>query len=84
MTATFRFDVELPEDLERFQLPEAVDDRLQGLLDRQDSGEPLTDAERREAEGLVKMAELLTLLRLRADRVAPVFDPERVVLTAQG
>ncbi len=68
MSATLRFEVELPEDLDRFQLPAAVDSRLQGLLDRQDSGQPLTDQERREAEGLVNVAELLTLLRLRSER----------------
>ena len=60
----------MQEGLERFQLPEAVDDRLQHLLDVQDAGSPLTDAERREAEGLVSLAELLTLLRLRAERAS--------------
>ena len=70
MSARFRLEFELPDDLERFQLPEAVDDRLQHLLDVQDAGSPLTDAERREAEGLVSLAELLTLLRLRAERAS--------------
>jgi hypothetical protein len=60
--------LELPEDLERFRLPRGVDERLQGLLDRQDRGEELTVDERREAEGLVDMAELLTLLKLRVQR----------------
>ena len=60
--------LELPEDLERFQLPRGVDERLQGLLDRQDRGEELTRDERREAEGLVDLAELLSLLKLRAQR----------------
>jgi len=40
------------------------------LLDRQDAGTVLTDDEREEAEGLVALAELLTLLRLRAARAA--------------
>ena len=40
------------------------------LLDRQEKGVPLKDAERREAEGLVELAELLTLLRLRAEGAA--------------
>jgi hypothetical protein len=61
--------LELPEDLERFQLPRGVDARLQGLLDRQDRGEELTRDERREAEGLVDLAEFLSLLRLRAQRL---------------
>jgi hypothetical protein len=38
------------------------------LLDRQDSGTPLASAERREAEGLVEMAELLSLLKSRSKR----------------
>lgn len=60
--------LELPEDLERFRLPRGVDDRLHLLLDRQDRGEDLTLDERREAEGLVDLAELLSLLKLRAQR----------------
>ena len=60
--------LELPDDLERFRLPRGVDERLQGLLDRQDRGEELSPDERREAEGLVDLAELLSLLRLRAQR----------------
>ena len=60
--------LELPEDLERFRLPRGVDERLHGLLDRQDRGEELTLDERREAEGLVDLAELLSLLKLRAQR----------------
>ncbi len=66
MTVTIDFD--LPADLAQFRLPEAVAARLQSLLDRQDEGQPLTDQERREAEGLVNLAELLTWLRLRAER----------------
>jgi len=42
---------------------------LQTLLDLQDSGQPLTAHERDEAEGLVNLAEFLTLLRLRAERM---------------
>lgn len=60
--------LDLPHDLARLSLPEAVDRRLQGLLDKQDRGEELTDDERAEAEGLVSLAELLGLLRLRAAR----------------
>ena len=68
MTTALVLDVELPDDLARFKLPEAVEARLHSLLDRQDVGSPLTDQERREAEGLVNLSELLTLLRLRAER----------------
>jgi hypothetical protein len=62
-------EIELPTDLAQFQLPEGVSKRLQTLLDRQDRGKILTRAERQEAEGLVDLAELLALLRLRAQRV---------------
>ena len=62
--------LELPGDLERFRLPRGVDERLQGLLGRQDRGEELTLDERREAEGLVDLAELLSLLKLRAQRAS--------------
>ena len=67
---TLTIEVDLPADLARFRLPEAVAARLQTRLDRQDSGEPLTSAERDEAEGLVNLGEFLTLLRLRAERIA--------------
>jgi hypothetical protein len=63
-------DIDLPADLSQFRLPKAVGDRLQTLLDRQDSGQPLTASERAEAEGLVNLAEFLSLLRLRAEQTA--------------
>ena len=68
---TLTFNIELPQDLNRFRLPAGVAARLQTLLDRQDSGQVLTDAERQEADGLVNLSELLTLLRLRAERQCP-------------
>lgn len=61
--------IEVPVSLMQFQLPEALQRRLQGLLDRQDSGGDLSEFEREEAEGLVEMAEFLSLLRLRSQRV---------------
>ena len=61
-------DEQIPADLIRFRLPPAVNARLHALLDRQDAGHPLSEPERGEAQGLVDMAELLTLLRLRAER----------------
>lgn len=64
---TLTIDVDLPDDLARFRLPGAVAARLETLLDRQDSGHPLSEPEREEAKGLVNLAELLTLLRLRAE-----------------
>ena len=61
--------IEIPLELTRFQLPPAVQARLQWLLDRQDAGNPLSVAERQEAEGLVELAEFLSLLHLRSTRV---------------
>jgi hypothetical protein len=60
----------LPEDLERLCLPEGVNRRLPELLDRQDRGDVLTPDERQEAEGLVNLAERLSLLRFRVQRIA--------------
>jgi hypothetical protein len=62
-----RFTLKLPGDLARLKFPKALDDRLQELLDRQDRTGDLTPAERQEAEGLVELAELLSLLKLRVD-----------------
>ncbi len=62
--------VEIPLELTRFQLPQAVQDRLQFLLDRQDEGYPLSEVERQEAEGLVELVEFLSLLQLRSTRVS--------------
>jgi hypothetical protein len=63
-------ELELPADLARFQLPEAVAARLQSILNRQDAGQPLTPEEREEAAGLVNLSEFLSLLRLRAERMS--------------
>lgn len=68
MSLVVAIQLEVPEDLARCHLPPGVDARLHELLDRQDAGGPLTSAERQEAEGLVNLAELLSLLRLRAER----------------
>ena len=60
--------VEIPLELTHFQLPVGVQQRLNFLLDRQDVGETLTTAEFSEAEGLVELAEFLSLLQLRSHR----------------
>jgi hypothetical protein len=74
MSESILVRIELPEDLDRFRLPRDVDERLQTLLDRQDRGEELTSGERGEAEGLVELAELLSLLCLRAERASQQTD----------
>jgi hypothetical protein len=61
--------VEIPLELARFQLPVGVQQRLDSLLDRQDTGETLTIAEFSEAEGLVELVEFLSLLQLRSQRM---------------
>ena len=70
MPSSVLIELEIPTDLEQFRLPAGVQQRLQDLLDRQDRGTALTPAERQEVEGLVTLAELLSLLRLRAQRAA--------------
>ena len=66
MTHAVQIEMQMPGDLGRFRLPKGVQRRLQTLLDKQDQGHSLTAAERREAEGLVDLSEVLTLLQLRA------------------
>ena len=65
----------IDSSLAYFELPPAVHARLQDLLDRQDKGQALSEAEQREAEGLVQLAEFLSLLRLRAQRAAAQEQP---------
>ena len=65
------FEIEVPGDLARLHLPEGLDRRLQTLLDKQDGGTALSADEQAEAEGLVDLAALLTLLRLRSSKSHP-------------
>jgi hypothetical protein len=60
--------IEIPIELTRFKLSQAVQARLQFLLDRQDERNTLSQAERLEAEGLIELAEFLSLLHLRSAR----------------
>ena len=68
--SAIHLEIDVPDDLTRFRLPAGVQQRLQALLDRQDAGGALSTAEREEAEGLVNLAELLSLLRLRTERLS--------------
>lgn len=70
MSQAIQFEVKMPGDLSKFRLPKGVQQRLHALLDKQDQGEPLTPAEKREAKGLIDLAELLSLLRLRSRRLS--------------
>lgn len=62
--------IEIPGWLRRWRFPKALDRRLTALLDKQDRGEKLTPAERKEAEGLVQVAEALSLLKSKVERAA--------------
>ncbi|MFN9156224.1 MAG: hypothetical protein ACK6D5_00525 [Planctomyces sp.] len=71
---TVAVELELPEDWQALRLPEALQERLQNLLDLQDTQGGLTSQERREAEALVQLVDMLALMRLRAD---PAQSPRR-------
>ena len=70
MASTVRIEIEVPHELALFRLPNGVRERLTSLLSKQNEGQPLTESERREAEGLVDLADLLCLLRLRSERIS--------------
>jgi len=65
--STVTVELELPEDWRALQLPEALHERLQDLLDRQDEKGGLSSQERREAETLVQLVDMLALMRLKAE-----------------
>jgi len=69
---TIQIQLQVPENLGNLAFPEALDRRLHTLLDKQDQGERLTEDEQVEAEALVDLAQLLTLLRLRMSPQTPV------------
>lgn len=68
MVRNLTVKIDMPISAEQIRLPKGVNDRLQKLLDRQDRGEKLTSAELKEADGLVELAEMLSLMRLRTER----------------
>lgn len=78
---TFTVEIEIPAEWQDFRLPEGVHHRLQELLDRQDEGQALTPAERKEAEGLVELAEWLLLLRLKASAI--LLETQRITKQAK-
>jgi hypothetical protein len=70
MSKSVQFSIEVPEGLEELRFPAGVQARLDQLLDRQDQGIPLSSEERQEAQGLVDLAELLSLLRMKSERLS--------------
>lgn len=59
-------ELNLPADWRKFRIPPALDKRLHSLLDKQDINGKLPAAERREAEALVELSEMLSLMKIRA------------------
>lgn len=70
MARTVTFEVDVPDSLGGLRLPFGVDQRLQALRDRQTKRGKLSHDEQLEAEGLADLAELLSVLRLRSQRLA--------------
>ena len=70
MSSPITLQVEMPEGMEQFRLPEGVNLRLQILLDKQDEGSQLTHNECKETEGLVALSKWLSLLRLQSQRLS--------------
>lgn len=62
------FEIELPRGAKDLRMPPALNRRLSELLDRQDLEGKLSAKERREAEALADLTELLSLLKLQAKR----------------
>jgi hypothetical protein len=69
MAQNARITIDLPVSPSKISLPKGVDARLQSLLDKQDRGESLSAKEKSEAEGLVELAEMLSLMRVRTERI---------------
>jgi hypothetical protein len=59
-------ELRMPEELASLHFPKGLDRRLQQLLDKRDRLGELSTAEQSEAEGLISVAEMLTLLQLKA------------------
>lgn len=70
MSQSVLVELDLPNDWRSFQLPPALHERLQELLDRQDSEGKLSRRERREAEALTQLVDMLSLMRLRSELAA--------------
>jgi hypothetical protein len=58
---------DLPKDWRRFRMPSALHARLQDLLDKQDREGKLSPRERREAQGLTELVDMLSVMRVRAE-----------------
>ena len=63
-----KFEIDEPADIKMLRFPKSLDRRMTHLLDLNNEGK-VTAAERKELEGLVEVSQLLSLLRLNAERV---------------
>jgi hypothetical protein len=63
-----KLQIPITSELARGRLPAGVAARLRSLLNKQSAGISLTRVERREAEGLVDIAEFISLLKMRIRR----------------
>jgi hypothetical protein len=61
-------ELQLPKDWKRFHMPGALHNRLQALLDLQDETGKLSREQRREAQALTELSEMLSLMKLRAEQ----------------
>jgi hypothetical protein len=68
MSQSVFVELDLPKDWRRFSMPPALRGRLNELLDRQDRNGKLSIRERREAEALTELVDILALMKLRAKR----------------
>jgi hypothetical protein len=62
--------LDIPRDWRKSRLPPALHARLQELLDRLDYEGKLTRSEHREALALTELSDMLTLMKLKAERVS--------------
>lgn len=66
MAQKLNVELSLPGDWRKFKMPPALERRLQTLLDKQDEQGKLSIVEREEADALVELSEMLSLLKIRA------------------
>jgi hypothetical protein len=62
------FELELPEVLSDLRFPPRLDERLHSVLDKQNEVGRLSPEEFEEAEYLVELSQLVSVLRMRAQR----------------
>ena len=61
-------ELDIPRDWKQFKLPPALGRRLQALLDKQDQDGKLTRPERQEAKAITQLVDMLSLMKLRAQK----------------